>query len=58
MQCKFLLLNVDLEDPEKYKKLRRLDESKQVLNTALEYTYRTKHRIPYLTGFWGHVSNL
>jgi len=55
--CKYLLLNIPINEPNLTDPLQSIDEAAEKLNRTLEY-YPHPHLIPPETEFWGHCSNL
>ncbi|MFX0100181.1 MAG: hypothetical protein ACFFCS_11420 [Candidatus Hodarchaeota archaeon] len=54
-QCKYLLLNVDLENSSEYDDIESIDEAAVRLDNAMEYNHSI---INPATEFWGHCSNI
>ena len=55
--CKYLLLNIPIEETEKYDSINSIDEATQYLDGSMENPWETS-LIPPETEFWGHCSNL
>lgn len=61
LQCKYLLLNIPLEDVEKYDEVNSIDHAAELLNKDMEIEEPSReesHSIPPETEFWAHSSNL
>ena len=56
-QCKFLLLNIPVDNITDFDDIESIDEAATRLDSTLE-TQKNKHDIPPETIFWGHCSNL
>lgn len=54
-QCKYLLLNIPIENNNRYDELGSIDEAAEVLDRSME---RQKDVILPQVEFWGHCSNL
>ncbi len=57
-QCKYLLLNLDCNNIEKYDNINSIDEAADTLDHSLELTSQNPQIIDSRTEFWGHCSNL
>ncbi len=59
-QCKYLLLNIPVDDLTSFEELKSIDEAALKLDNSLEISNdRTQTvQIPPETEFWGHCSNL
>ncbi len=55
--CKYLMLNISVNEPNLTDPLQSIDEAAEKLNGTLEY-HPNPHSIPPETEFWGHCSNL
>ncbi len=58
IQCKYLLMNIDLDNFEAYNHFHSIDEAAPHLNSSLEGSVNMTPKIPPETEFWGHCSNL
>ena len=60
IQCKYLLMNIPVQDINKYNEIDSIDEVAEKLDKTLERGNldRFKVRIPPMVEFWGHCSNL
>lgn len=58
MQCKFLLLNIPVDNITSLDKLESIDEAAERLNKSMEVNNQNKFNIKSETEFWGHCSNL
>ena len=56
-QCKFLLLNIPIEDVVNFTNIESVDEAAERLGYSLEYD-QPYYEIPPETEFWGHCSNI
>ena len=54
-QCKFLLINIPIEEISSFDDIESIDEAAERLSRNLEHH---KIEIPPETEFWGHCSNL
>ena len=60
IQCKYLLMNVPIQDIERYNEMNSIDEASEKLDKTLERgnPEAFKINIPFKVEFWGHCSNL
>lgn len=60
IQCKYLLINIPVQDIELYDEINSIDEATEKLDKSLERGNPEgfKIDIPPQVGFWGHCSNL
>ena len=56
-QCKFLLLNIPVNEIKSFDEIESIDEAAEKLDRSMERN-RNKIYIPPETEFWGHCSNL
>jgi len=56
-QCKFLLLNIPVNEIKSFDEIESIDEAAEKLDKSMEME-RKKLEIPLETEFWGHCSNL
>jgi len=63
-QCKYLLLNIPIENIEDYEEVESIDEAAEMLDNSLEPTFNDQDQLeneqlisPEME-FWGHCSNL
>ena len=56
LTCKYLLMNIILDNRNEYNDIESIDEAAESLNHELEITNR--YNIPPEIEFWGHCSNL
>lgn len=57
-QCKFLLIPILANEVKNFKEIDSIDEAAEEMDRSLEYTDRRDVRIPVMTEFWGHCSNM
>ena len=58
-QCKYLLINLSIDEIEEYDKIRSIDEAAEMLDHSLENNNNCeKIKIDPEEEFWGHCSNL
>lgn len=57
-QCKFLLINIPVEEVSSFDDIESIDEASVRLNNSLETLESIKVKIPHEVVFWGHCSNL
>jgi len=57
-QCKFLLLNIPIDEIRSFDEIESIDEAEEELDHLLEPTEVRVNKIPPETEFWGHCSNL
>lgn len=59
-QCKFLMLDVPIDKPEKLDEIKSIDEAANILGwkNGTQPGARYKYKIDPHTEFWGHCSNL
>jgi hypothetical protein len=57
-QCKYLLLNIPVNEITCFEEIESIDEAAEKLDRSLERTSPIKYEIPPETEFWGHCSNL
>lgn len=59
-QCKFLLLDIPINEVRSLNEIKSIDEAAEKLNNSLEtqYPFEKKYRIPPKVEFWGHCSNM
>lgn len=59
MQCRFLLLNIDVEEISTFEEIESIDEAAERLDASMENEEDAyKFNIPPEVEFWGHCSNL
>jgi hypothetical protein len=58
MQCKYLLMNIALEDFKEYEEIKSIDEAKKVYDSSLEGKSPEKYDITPEEEFLAHASNL
>lgn len=60
IQCKYLLMNIPIQDVEQYDEINSIDEAAEKLNKSLEQGKPESFKIdiPPQVEFWGHCSNL
>ncbi|MBD3312498.1 hypothetical protein GF352_03540 [archaeon] len=56
--CKFLLMNLDVNNSEQYDEISSIDEAAERLDISLERPEKSGFNIPPETEFWGHCSNI
>ncbi len=56
--CKYLLLQIPIDNNEKYEDITSIDEASEILNNVLELNRPYKYHITPQEEFWGHCSNL
>ena len=56
--CKYILLDIPVEDAEYLDEIDSIDEAAEKLDHSLERSYKHNIKIPPETEFWGHCSNL
>jgi small GTP-binding protein len=56
--CKYLLLNIDKNDTEKYDKIESIDEAAEKLDDSMHRGGYQKYSLCPETEFWGHCSNI
>ncbi len=57
-QCKYLLLNIQVEEIQSLDEIESIDEAAEKLDKSQKYSDLKKVEIPPETEFWGHCSNL
>ncbi len=57
-QCKFLLLDIPIEEIKTFDGIESIDEAAEKLDNSLEPIYGPSEEIPLDVEFWGHCSNL
>ena len=57
-QCMYLMLNIPIEDTEKYDDIESIDEAADILGWTEERQLEVEYKIDPETEFWGHCSNL
>jgi len=57
-QCKFLLLEIPLQEMKSFDEIKSIDEVAEKLDRSLEPESGMKIKIPPEVEFWGHCSNL
>jgi len=57
-QCKYLLMNINMDEREKYHDIDSIDEAAEALDRSLEYRSSNSYTIDPKTEFWGHCSNI
>jgi len=57
-QCKYLLLDIPVDDLSSFKQIDSVDEAAFKLNTSFDAFSDSLAKIPPETEFWGHCSNL
>ncbi len=57
-QCKYLLLNIPLDEMEKYDEINSIDKAVELLDNTLETHSIENFQIDPETEFWGHCSNI
>jgi hypothetical protein len=58
IQCKFLLLNIPIDEATLLSDIESIDEAQGRLDSSMEEGSEKKVEIPPETEFWGHCSNL
>lgn len=58
IQCKYLLLNVPIEEMNNLKDINSIDEAVVKLNRSFEFSSQKEMKISPKFQFWGHCSNL
>jgi Leucine-rich repeat (LRR) protein len=58
VQCKFLLIDIPVEEISTLDKIKSIDEAAENLDNSLEGSYIQKYNIDRKTEFWAHCSNL
>lgn len=64
IQCKYLLLNIPVEEVSSFDEIRSIDEAAEILDNSLEPVLNPRQglwrsdKVPPETEFWGHCSNL
>ncbi len=58
LQCKFLLLNISIEEATFLSDIESIDEAEGRLDSSMEEGSEKEVKIPPETEFWGHCSNL
>ncbi|MFX1259037.1 MAG: hypothetical protein ACFFAN_14355, partial [Promethearchaeota archaeon] len=56
--CKYILLDIPIEQIEDFNEIDSIDEAAEKLNHSLERLYQKNIKISPETEFWGHCSNL
>jgi len=56
--CKYILLDIPVEEAEYLDEIDSIDEAAEKLDHSLERSFKHNIRIPPETEFWGHCSNL
>lgn len=57
-QCKFLLLNIPIDEVREFDNIKSIDEAAERLDHKLEFHTKSKLNLSPETEFWGHCSNL
>lgn len=57
-QCKFLLIDIPIDDVEQLDELVSIDQASEKLDNSLEEGRESEHTIDPETEFWGHCSNI
>ncbi|MFX1496971.1 MAG: GTP-binding protein [Promethearchaeota archaeon] len=57
-QCKYLLLNLQLDKIRDYDKIESIDEAAEILDTSMEQQGASKFSISPEVEFWAHCSNI
>ena len=57
-QCKFLMINIQVDEIEHYDEIGSIDEAADILGWKYEGQEGVKYEIDPETEFWGHCSNL
>jgi hypothetical protein len=57
-QCKYLLIEIPIDDITSFDDIESIDEATKRLNHSLENTVKSEYNIPPEVEFWGHCSNL
>lgn len=57
-QCKFLMLNIHVEEVSSFDDIESIDEVVEKLDSSMERRGRHQLEIPAETEFWGHCSNM
>ena len=57
-QCKYLLMNINMNERERYHDIDSIDEAAETLDRSLEYRSSNSYTIDPKTEFWGHCSNI
>lgn len=58
IQCKYLLLNISIEETDNLKDINSIDEAVAKLNRSFEFSSQKEIKISPEVQFWGHCSNL
>ena len=57
-QCKYLMLNIPIEETEKFDEIESIDEAADILGWTYDGQEGVEYEIDPETEFWGHCSNL
>lgn len=57
-QCKYLMLNIPIEETENFDEIESIDEAADILGWTYDGQEGVKYEIDPETEFWGHCSNL
>ncbi|MHA1478024.1 MAG: hypothetical protein ACTSPU_07475, partial [Promethearchaeota archaeon] len=57
-QCKFILLNIPMDETERFDEIESIDEAADILGWTEERQVGVEYEIDPETEFWGHCSNL
>ena len=57
-QCKFLMLNIPIQETERFKEIESIDEAADILGWRNDGQEGIEYSIDPETEFWGHCSNL
>ena len=57
-QCKFLMLNIPIDETHKFEEIESIDEAADILGWTEEEQEGVEYEIDHDTEFWGHCSNL
>ena len=58
LQCKYLLLNIQVDEVQSLEEVDSIDEAAEVLNRSKKSLGSKKVEVPPKVEFWGHCSNL
>lgn len=58
VQCKFLLINIPVDEVVSFEDIKSIDEAADNLDHSLEDLNSRKQNIGQITEFWAHCSNL
>ncbi len=58
IQCKYLMLNIPIEETERFDEIESIDEAADILGWTYDGQKGVEYEIDPETEFWGHCSNL